>query len=71
MDFDLLLRVYVWIASIIGTMALCAATGALLVYAVVRWLMRRAEMKSVETMARIADLKRQLLSDPAGDKAVH
>lgn len=71
MDFDLLLRVYVWIASIVGTLALCAGFCALCLYGIVRFLVRRAAAKSMDTLVKIAALKAQMATTPDEDKAVH
>lgn len=69
MDFELLLRVYVWIASIVGTLTLCVGFCALLVYGLVRFLVNRAAEKSVEALVRIAELKKQMAAD--SDEAVN
>ena len=69
MDFDLLLRVYVWIASIVGTLTLCLGLGALFIYGLVRYLVKRAAAKSVETMIKIAALKAEMMNNT--DEVVH
>lgn len=69
MDYEALLHVYVWIASIVGTLALCLGTGALFIYGLVRYLVKRAAAKSVETMIKIAAMKAEMVRDDS--KAVH
>lgn len=63
MDLELLLRVYVWIASIVGTLTICLGLGALFLYALVRVLVKRASAKSVETLVKIAALKAEMGRD--------